>query len=116
MGEFIARVRAGDPDPHCEECGGIVKSDAVLFEQALPQDVLQRSYREAVECDVLLAIGTTLGVIPAAYVVDRAKDAGKKVVIINGGPTERDRYADLILQGDITRILTDLVVRAGFPT
>lgn len=116
MGEFIARVRAGDPDPHCELCGGIVKSDAVLFEQALPQDVLQRSFSEAVECDVLLAIGTTLGVIPAAYVVDRARDAGKKVVIVNGGPTERDHFASLILQGDITRILTDLVARAGFPT
>jgi len=54
--------------------------------------------------------------IPAAYVVDRARDAGKKVVIVNGGPTERDHFANLILQGDITRILTDLVARAGFPT
>ena len=64
----------------------------------------------------MLAIGTTLGVIPAAYVVDRARDAGRKIIIVNGGPTERDRYADLILQGDITRILTDVVARAGFPT
>ena len=116
MSEFIARVRAGDPDPHCELCGGIVKSDAVLFEQSLDQDILGRSFAEAEECDVLLAIGTTLGVIPAAYVVDRARDAGKKIIIVNGGPTERDRFADVILQGDITRILTDLVARAGFLT
>ena len=116
MSEFIARVRAGDPDPHCELCGGIVKSDAVLFEQSLDQDVLRRSFSEAEECDVLLAIGTTLGVIPAAYVVDRANAAGRKVIIVNGEPTERDHYAHLILQGDITRILTDLVARAGFPT
>lgn len=116
MGEFIARVRAGDPDPHCELCGGIVKSDAVLFEQSLDQEVLGRSYAEAEGCDVLVAIGSTLSVTPAAYVVERACHAGKKVIIVNGGPTERDRYADLILQGDITRILTDLVARAGFPT
>ena len=44
------------------------------------------------------------------------RSAGKKVIIVNGGPTERDHYANLILQGDITRILTDLVARAGFPT
>jgi len=116
MGEFIARVRAGDPDPHCEKCGGIVKSDAVLFEQSLDPDVMNRSFAEAEQCDVLLAIGSTLGVIPAAYVVERARAAGKKVVIVNGAATERDHFAHLFLKGDISRILTDLVVRAGFPT
>jgi NAD-dependent SIR2 family protein deacetylase len=49
-------------------------------------------------------------------VVDRARASNKKVVIINGGPTERDQYAHIILRGDISRILTDLVARAGFPT
>lgn len=116
MGEFIARVRAGDPDPHCELCGGIVKSDAVLFEQALDPAVINGSFAAAESCDVLLAIGTTLAVTPAAYVVDRARAADKRVIIINGGPTERDRYADLILQGDISRILSDLIGRAEFPT
>jgi NAD-dependent deacetylase len=116
MAEFIARVRAGDPDPHCELCGGIVKSDAVLFEQALDQEVLNSSYAAAEECDVLLAIGSTLGVIPAAYVVDRAKASGKTVVIINGGPTERDYLASVFLKGDISSILTELVSRAEFPT
>ena len=116
MAEFIARVRAGDPDPHCELCGGIVKSDAVLFQQALDPDVIAGSFAAAEECDILLAIGSTLGVIPAAYVVDRARAAGKPVVIINGGPTERDHLASVFLKGDISSILTDLVARAGFPT
>lgn len=116
MAEFIERVRAGDPDPHCELCGGIVKSDAVLFEQALDPAVINGSFDAAENCDVLLAIGSTLAVTPAAYVVDRARASNKKVVIINGGPTERDQYAHIILRGDISRILTDLVARAGFPT
>lgn len=116
MAEFIARVRAGDPDPHCELCGGIVKSDAVLFEQSLDPRVIEASNTAAEECDVLLAIGSTLGVIPAAYVVDRARAAGKTVVIINGGPTERDHLAHVFLRGDISAILTDLVARAEFPT
>lgn len=116
MAEFIARVRAGDPDPHCELCGGIVKSDAVLFEQALDPAVIEGSFAAAEDCDVLLAIGSTLGVIPAAYVVDRARGNGKTVVIINGGPTERDHLAHVFLEGDISSILTDLVARAEFPT
>ncbi len=116
MAEFIARVRAGDPDPHCEECGGIVKSDAVLFEQALDPDVMEGSFAAAEQCDVLLAIGSTLGVVPAAYVVDRARSKGKPVVIINGGPTDRDHLATVFLKGDISSILTDLVSRAEFPT
>lgn len=116
MSEFIARVRAGDPDPHCESCGGIVKSDAILFEQALVPAVINGSFAAAEQCDVLLAIGSTLAVTPAAYVVDRARAANKKVIIINGGPTERDHYAHLILRGGISQILGELVARAGFPT
>lgn len=116
MSEFIVRVRAGDPDPHCELCGGIVKSDAILFEQALVPDVINGSFLAAEQCDVLLAIGSTLAVTPAAYVVDRARAEKKKVIIINGEPTERDHYADLILRGDISQILGELVTRAGFPT
>ncbi len=116
MAEFIERVRRGDPDPRCEECGGIVKSDAVLFEQALDPAVINGSFAAAENCDVMLAIGSTLAVTPAAYVVERARAAGRTVVIVNGGETERDRYANVILRGDISTILTDLVARAGFPT
>ena len=116
MAEFIERVRKGDPDPHCESCGGIVKSDAVLFEQALDPDVINGSFAAAENCDVLLAIGSTLAVTPAAYVVERARAAGRIVVIVNGGETERDRFANVILRGDISATLTQLVARAGFPT
>lgn len=113
MAEFIERVKAGEPDPPCELCGGIVKSDAILFEQALVPEVINRAMTVAEECDVLLAVGSTLAVTPAAYVVERARAAQAQVVIINGEPTERDRYAHICLRGSISPILNDLVVRAG---
>lgn len=113
MSEFIERVKAGEVDPHCELCGGIVKSDAILFEQALVPEVIDRAMQVAEECDLLLAIGSTLAVTPAAYVVDRARASDSKVAIINGGPTERDRYAHITLRGGISPILTELLTRSG---
>jgi NAD-dependent deacetylase len=113
MSEFIERVKAGELDPPCELCGGIVKSDAILFEQALVPEVIDRAMRVAQECDLLLAVGSTLAVTPAAYVVDRARASNSKVAIINGGPTERDRFAHVTLRGGISPILTELVHRAG---
>lgn len=109
MQELIDRVIAGDPDPACELCGGIVKSDAILFEQALVPEVIDRAMRVAEECDVLLAVGSTLAVTPAAYVVERARAAGARVVILNGEPTERDRYGHVLLRGGISPTLSHLV-------
>ena len=116
LGVFLDRVRAGEEDPDCETCGGIVKTDVILFEEPLVPEVIEGALAAGEDCDLLLAIGSTLSVTPAAYVVDRARAAGRRVVIVNGGPTERDRYADLILTGSITPILTALADRAEFPT
>lgn len=113
MSEFIDRVRNGEEDPHCELCGGIVKSDVVLFEQSLDPQVLGAAMTAAGEADLLLAIGSTLGVSPANNAVPRARAGGGKVVIINGGPTEMDRYADAFLEGDITAAL-QAVTRAAW--
>ena len=110
--EFIARVRAGGPDPHCELCGGIVKSDAILFEQALVPEVIERAMREADECDLLIAVGSTLAVSPANGVVPRARATGAKVVIINGQGTEMDRFADVLLIASITPALQAIVASA----
>lgn len=109
MSEFIDRVIAGDPDPHCEMCGGVVKSDVILFEQALVPEVIDRAFDEAEKCDVLLAVGSTLSVGPANQVVPRAKASGARVVIVNGAPTQMDAFAHVVLEGSITPILTTLV-------
>lgn len=114
MIEFIERVRAGEADPPCEVCGGIVKSDVILFEQALVPDVIERAFDEAEQCDLMLAIGSTLQVTPANGVVARARAAGADVVIVNGEETAMDRLAHVVVRGSITHALGAMVARAGF--
>jgi NAD-dependent deacetylase len=109
MEQALERVRAGDPDPACLECGGIVKSDTISFGQALVPEVIDQALRASDECDLLLAVGSTLSVFPAANCVPRAKAAGARVVIVNGAETSMDRYADDLLVGSIGEILPALV-------
>ena len=106
MVETLARVRAGDPDPRCEVCGGILKSATISFGQALVPEVIDRAMQVAEEADLLLAVGSTLQVYPAANVVPRARFAGARVVIVNAEPTGYDDVADAVLRGSISEILT----------
>lgn len=108
MEHSLERVRAGDPDPSCLECAGILKSDTISFGQALVPEVIDRALRASDECDLLLAVGSTLSVFPAANCVPRAKAGGAPVVIVNGDETSMDRYADHLLIGQIGEILPDL--------
>jgi NAD-dependent deacetylase len=112
----LERVRAGDPDPACLECGGILKSDTISFGQSLIPEVIDRAMTVAEESDVLLAVGSTLSVGPANQVVPRARATGSRVIILNGEPTAMDTYAHLRLQGSITPTLQAIVRNAGFTT
>jgi len=99
------RVRAGDEDPSCPHCGGILKSATVSFGQGLVAADLTRSDEAARSCDLVLAVGTTLGVYPIAGVVPLAKQCGARVVIVNAEPTEMDSLADAVLRGSISEVL-----------
>ena len=77
MAETIARVDAGEADPPCLVCGGILKSDTICFGQNLVPEVIDRAMRVSEECDVLLAVGSSLGVYPAANCVPLASRAGR---------------------------------------
>ena len=107
--ETLQRVDAGEADPKCLKCGGLMKRDVILFGEALIPGVINAAMTAAEEADLVLAIGTQLNVTPAANVVTRGKAAGAKVVIMNNQPTDRDRYADAFLKGDITVMLPALV-------
>ena len=109
MERALARVRAGEEDPACRSCGGILKSATISFGQALVQEDLRRAERAARACDLLLAVGSTLAVYPIAGVVPVAKRAGARVVILNAEPTEMDELADAVLRGSISEILPRLV-------
>jgi NAD-dependent deacetylase len=105
MVDALARVIAGDVDPRCELCGGILKSDTILFGQPLEPDVIGRALTASEECDVLLAVGTSLSVYPAANAVPRAKAAGAALIIVNGQPTEMDDRADVVINAGISEVL-----------
>jgi NAD-dependent deacetylase len=113
MERALARVRAGEEDPPCRSCGGILKSATISFGQGLVADDLARAQEAAESCDLLLAIGTTLAVYPVAGVVPIAKSAGARIVIVNAEPTEMDELADAILRGSISEILPGLVPRTS---
>jgi NAD-dependent deacetylase len=109
MQRALDRVRAGEEDPACRSCGGILKSATISFGQSLVQEDLVRSERAAERCDLLLAVGTTLSVYPIANVVPLAKRSGARVVIVNGEPTEMDEIADAVLRGSIGELLPRLL-------
>ncbi len=105
MQDVLERVRAGEEDPPCRQCNGILKSATISFGQALVPEVIDRAMQAAGEADVLLAIGSTLQVYPVAGVVPRAKAAGARVVIINAEPTQFDAMADAVIQQRIGEVL-----------
>jgi NAD-dependent deacetylase len=105
MQETLERVRAGEPDPPCRACGGILKSATISFGQALVPEVIDRALRSAQEADVLLCVGTSLRVYPVAGAVPAAREAGAKIVIVNAEPTPMDDLADALLRGSISALL-----------
>ena len=116
MLETLARVRAGDDDPHCLVCvDGVLKSDTISFGQSLVPEVIDAAMRAADDCDVLLAAGSSLSVFPAANVVPRAKAGGARVVIVNGEATAMDRFADVVLIGSLGELLPALISAPGAP-
>lgn len=93
--------------PVCEECGSDrMKSATVSFGQSLPEDVLQASLELARQCDLLLAIGSSLVVYPAAGIPEVARRSGAKLVIINRDPTDQDELADAVIAEPIGQVLT----------
>jgi NAD-dependent protein deacetylase/lipoamidase len=104
----LDRVRAGEDDPPCERCGGILKSATISFGQPLVPAVIARAMRVVEQADLLMAIGTSLQVYPVAAAVPSALAAGIRVVILNAEPTPFDEVADAVLRKPIGEILPAL--------
>lgn len=107
--EALDRLDAGEEDPRCLACGGILKTATVMFGQALDPGVLGAADAAAADCDVFVAIGTTLRVHPAAGLCDVARAAGAELIIVNGGETPYDPVADRIIREPISAALPALV-------
>jgi NAD-dependent deacetylase len=105
----LDRLRNGEDDPPCLRCGGLLKSATISFGQSLVAEDLRRAERAALDCDLLLAVGSTLTVSPACNLVDVAAAAGARVVIVNAQPTPYDGVADAVIGEPISEVLPALV-------
>ena len=109
MERALDRVRAGEADPPCRSCGGILKSATISFGQNLVPEDLARAEKAARGCDLFLALGTTLTVYPVAALPGMALEAGARLVVANADPTPYDPQADAVLRGLLGDVLPALV-------
>jgi NAD-dependent deacetylase len=105
MQSALDRVRVGEPDPPCADCGGILKSATISFGQTLVPEVIDRAVRAAAEADLFMAVGTSLQVYPVAGLVTIAKGAGARLLILNAEPTPFDHLADAVVSAPIGEVL-----------
>lgn len=109
MREALDRVAVGEIDPPCGRCGGILKSATVSFGQPLDRGVLDEARAAAESADLLMAVGSSLTVQPAAGLVGLAARAGADVVVCNGSPTPYDGLAGAVVRGRLSVVLPELV-------
>ncbi|MBO7340045.1 MAG: NAD-dependent protein deacylase [Lachnospiraceae bacterium] len=102
-------IKDSEGIPVCEDCGGRVKPDVVLYEEGLNQNVIEESVRAISNAEVLIIGGTSLAVYPAAGLIDYF--SGDKLVVINMAPTPRDKFADLLIQAPIGQVFDAIKVR-----
>src|SRR5690606_826593 len=113
MADALARVGAGELDPPCEVCGGILKSATVMFGEPLDPVVLSEALAIAKACSVFLAVGSSLQVQPAAGLAGVAADHGARLVIVNAEPAPYDEIADEVVREPIGTALPALLRRIG---
>ena len=111
--EACRRIAGGERAPRCRPCGGLLKPATISFGQALPRDVLARAQAAVETCDLLLAVGSSLVVEPAASLPRAASRAGARLIIVNRDPTPLDGMADAVVRGEIGAVLPALVRRDG---
>ena len=105
------RVEGGEKAPRCRPCGGFLKPATVSFGQAMPHDVMVRAQEAAETCDLMIAVGSSLVVEPAASIPRVARQAGARLIIVNRDPTPLDGIADAVVRGEIGAVLPELVRR-----
>jgi NAD-dependent deacetylase len=119
--EIHERLVAGDEDPRCDRaaaraegaCGGILKATTISFGQAMPFEATRRAFAEARKCDLLLTVGSSLVVYPAAELVPTARAAGAKIVLVNLSDTPYDDLADVVVRGTAGHALSAILAALG---
>ena len=113
--EVHRRVEAGELTPRCRPCAGMLKPATTLFGEALPPGVMARAAVAVAvaQCNILLAVGSSLEVEPAASLPGMAREAGARVIVVNREPTRRDNIADVVVHGELGAVLPALVRHPG---
>ena len=106
---FWGWVEAGNPDPACPACGGIVKTDTILFGEDLPEEEVRKANLYLAISDALLIVGSTVSVWPAAEIVMRGAKQSKPIVILNKGPTDADQVATVKVESATGEVLPGLI-------
>jgi len=109
--EFITPYIHEGKIPHCKNCGGILKPDAILFEEQLPKKTWLQVEKEINSCDLLLVLGSSLEVLPVARLPYQAVNKGAKLVIINNQETYMDIKANVVLHQDVADALPAIMER-----
>ncbi|UCE10940.1 MAG: NAD-dependent deacylase [Candidatus Thorarchaeota archaeon] len=107
--EIHRRVASGEVPPKCDHCGGVLKSEAVLFGEPLPEKAMGAAIRLCKKADLMLVVGTSLTIYPAAYLPQLAKDFGAKVVLVSLEGVDRDGVADCVVKGRASEILPKIL-------
>ncbi len=107
--DVLASIDAGDTDPHCPVCGGLVKAATISFGQSMDTVAVSAASRAVLASDLVLVIGSSLQVYPAAALVPRAAATGIPVVIFNAEPTDFDHLATAVVRGRVEDVLPALV-------
>ena len=109
MDETLRRIEAGEAAPECLTCGGLLKPATISFGQAMPEREMERAMQACYDCDVFIAVGSSLVVHPAASLPALAKENGATLIIINRTPTPLDEIADLVVNEEIGKALPRLI-------
>ncbi len=95
--------------PSCDECNGFIKTATISFGQPMPEKEMIRAQNEAANCDLMVAVGSSLVVYPAATIPLLGKQSGAKFVILNNEPTELDQFADLVINESISESFQEVL-------
>jgi NAD-dependent deacetylase len=109
IGEVQARLEAGDLDPRCEVCGGLIKPATISFGQAMPEGEMRRAFECVEKTDLLLMIGSSLQVAPAASIPPQAYSHGAKLIFINRTETPYDHLATLLFRESVGEVMSALL-------
>ena len=100
-------MRTREP-PVCNECKGVIKTATVSFGQAMPEEEMITAQRVSIKSDLFICLGTSLAVFPAADLPLLAKETGANLVIVNNEPTQMDHLSDLVINRDISEVLSEV--------